>query len=271
MFQYAYIFLLGLFIGSFLNVLADRLSKEQTIGGRSKCDKCKHVLAWYDLIPIISFTLLMGKCRYCRAPIASGHLYAEILTGAIFILTWYLSNIHFSLMIQHIINLSIASVLIVMLLADLRYQIIPDEMQIVLCILGIARFLVISINPYVSITSQIFSVEFLVLFGQFIGGGVIVALPLLAVFLLTKGKGMGFGDVKLTFCMGLLLGMWNGLYALYIAFVSGGIVGGIILLSRRGSLKSKIAFGPFLILGTYIVLFYWYEVAEIIQKVYRFN
>lgn len=270
MFEYIYIFLLGLFIGSFLNVLADRLSKEETIGGRSRCDKCKHKLAWFDLIPIISFTLLKGKCRYCRAPISIGHVYAEIITGVVFILTWYLSHLFYSALPLHIVHVVIAGILIVMLLSDIRYQIIPDEMQIALGLAGIARFFFLTVSLYRPIIPQIYNMEYLYLVGQLLGGGVIVALPLLAIFLITKGKGMGFGDVKLTFNMGLVLGMWNGLYALYIGFISGGIVGAYILITKKAKLKSKIAFGPFLILGLYIMLFYWYEVAQILQFIYKF-
>lgn len=270
MLEYVYLFILGLFFGSFLNVLADRLSKEQSINGRSKCDKCKHVLAWYDLIPIISFTLLKGRCRYCRASIANGHIYAEIITGVMFSLTWYLSQQFYPVLPLHIVHIVIASILIVMLLSDIRYQIIPDEMQIALALAGIARFFFLTVNIHQPIQPQIATQEYLYLVGQLIGGAFLVSLPLLAIFLITKGKGMGFGDVKLSFNMGLSLGLWNGLYALYLGFVSGGFVGAVILITKRAKLKSKIAFGPFLILGFYIMLFYWYEVAQILQNIYNF-
>ncbi len=270
MLAYGNIFILGLFFGSFFNVLADRLSKEETINGRSHCDKCKHVLEWYDLIPIISFTSLRGKCRYCRAPIAKGHLYSELITGVVFTLTWYFSHQFYGTLPLHIVHISIAGILIVMLLSDFRYQIIPDEMQIALALMGLVRFFYLTVNIYLPIWPQIYNPEYFLLIGQMILGGFIVAVPLLMIFLVTKGKGMGFGDVKLTFNMGIVLGLWNGLYALYIGFISGGIVGAIILLLRRGGLKSKIAFGPFLILGMYIMLFYWYEVSELLKKIYHF-
>lgn len=270
MFEYSFILLLGIFFGSFFNVLADRLSKEETMNGRSRCDHCKHVLSWNDLIPIISFTLLKGKCRYCKAPIEKGHLYAEILTGVVFALTWYLSHQFYGVLGLHVIHLVISGILVVMLLSDIRYQIIPDEMQIALGISGIIRFFFLTVDMYMPIVPQISNGEYALLFGQMLVGGIIVAIPLLLVFLITQGKGMGFGDVKLTLNMGLVLGMWNGLYALYLGFISGGLIGGLLLLSKKKGLKSKIAFGPFLIVGTYIMLFYWYEVGEIIQKIYRF-
>ncbi|HRN70101.1 MAG TPA: A24 family peptidase [Candidatus Woesebacteria bacterium] len=223
------------------------------------------------MILFLLFHLLKGKCRYCKASIAFGHVYSEIITGVLFILTWHLSNQLYGLIQFHILHLVITSILIVMLLSDIRYQIIPDEMQIALGLVAIVKFFLLTINPYTSIVTQIFTIEFLSQIAQFIGGGIIVMLPLLAIFLITKGKGMGFGDVKLTFNMGLLLGLWSGLYALYLGFISGGLAGALILLTKRGKLKSKIAFGPFLILGTYIVLFYAYEVGELLQKIYGFR
>ncbi len=267
---YIWLFILGTFFGSFFNVLADRLSKEQTIGGRSKCDKCKHVLAWYDLIPIISFTLLNGKCRYCRAPIAKGHLLAEIVTGVLFILTYILStrvypDIHF-----HLIHLAITGVIIVMLLADFRYHIIPDEMQIALFILGFLRFLFQQSIPQIIDIERIWSIGFLPTLGYQIGFGLIVMLPILLLYLITRGRGMGFGDVKLAFNMGFILSLWSGLLAIYLAFVIGGIAGLFLLVSKKRKLKSKIAFGPFLIIGFYVMLYFSKELYSGINTVYGF-
>lgn len=264
-FIYLWLFIIGSFFGSFFNVLADRLSKEQTMGGRSRCDKCKHKLAWFDLIPIVSFTLLSGKCRYCRAPISIGHLVAEIITGVVFVLTYILSSkmypgIHF-----HLIHLAITGVIIVMLLADFRYQIIPDEMQIVLFLLGLVRFLFQQSIPKIIDLEQIWSISLLTAFGYQIGYGIIVLAPILLIYIVTKGKGMGFGDVKLAFNMGFILSLWGGLTALYLGFVSGGIAGLFLLLTKKKKLKSKIAFGPFLLLGLYLMLFFSKEILVFIQ------
>src|SRR3989344_9157803 len=146
---YIFIFFIGLFFGSFLNVLADRLSKGKTMLGRSICDSCKHTLAWNDLIPIVSYVILGGKCRYCKAPFSIQYPLAEIFTGVIFVLTWYVSTerlvISTDVFGLHIIHVAIAAVLIVMFLADIRYQIIPDEMQIALLILGISKIVYMSL------------------------------------------------------------------------------------------------------------------------------
>jgi len=267
--MYISIFIIGLFFGSFLNVLADRLSFGKTIMGRSKCDACNHELAWNDLIPIISFLWLQGKCRYCKKPFSIQYPLVEIFTGVIFACTWYLSTERLPVppdaYFLHVIHVAMAAVLIVMLLADLRYQVIPDELQIALVLLGLAKIIFVSYalgNAHaLGISKDI---------GMALLYGVGVMAPLLLVFFLTKGRGMGFGDVKLAFIMGFILGLLSGFLALYIAFVAGGIVGGIMLLTKKGKRKSKIAFGPFLILGLYIMLFFESDLILLLSRLYGF-
>lgn len=260
-----YIFSIGLFFGSFLNVLADRLPQGRTLLGRSSCDSCHHVLSWRDLIPIISFIEIKGKCRYCKASLSIQYPSVELITGVIFILTWILSNQWYHELSLHILHISIASVLIVMLISDLRYQIIPDSMQLVLLLLGFMRLIILGL------LHQDMSFEF---WFPYIGWaflhGVIVMAPLMTVHLITKGRGMGFGDVKFAFIIGLILGLWSGLGALYIGFLTGGIVGAFLILTRRGKPKSKIAFGPFLILGFYAMMFFEHDVMYWISRVYGF-
>ncbi|PIZ63239.1 hypothetical protein COY16_02590 [Candidatus Roizmanbacteria bacterium CG_4_10_14_0_2_um_filter_39_13] len=267
--MYSFLFFIGLFFGSFLNVLADRLSKRKTILGRSMCDSCKHVLSWNDLIPIVSYLMLHGKCRYCKAPFSIQYPLAEIFTGVIFVLTWYLSTerliISADLFGIHIIHIAIVAVLIVMFLSDIRYQIIPDEMQIALLMLGILK--VVSLSLFLKGTSLIGLSQDL---GMHILYGVGVMSPLLLVFLITKGRGMGFGDVKLAFVMGLILGLLSGFLALYISFVVGGMVGGVLLLTKKGKRKTKIAFGPFLILGLYLMMFIEEDIILFVSRIYGF-
>lgn len=213
--------------------------------------------------------MLRSTCRYCKTRFSIQYPLVEIFTGVIFAYTWYLSNT--SLIIPsdayavHSIQVAMAGVLIVMLLADFRYQIIPDEMQIALMVLGVAKIVFISIvlrGADISGISQVLGTQVLY--------GAAVMAPLLLVFLMTKGRGMGFGDVKLAFVMGFLLGLLPGYLALYIGFVIGGIVGGILLLTKKGKRKSKIAFGPFLILGLYIILFFEQDVILFVSKIYGF-
>lgn len=260
-----FIFITGLFFGSFLNVLADRLPHGRTILGRSHCDSCRHVLRWNDLIPVISFTVLHGKCRYCKASFSIQYPLSELFTAAIFTLTWILTNQWHINLIMSLLNLSIAGILIVMLLSDLRYQILPDEMQIALVIVGLIRLIYVTLTLGSGNVIEVFTTIGM----HILYGGAIMA-PLLLVFLLTRGRGMGFGDVKFAFSIGFILGILSGFGALYIGFISGGLVGGILLILKKGSLKSKIPFGPFLILGFYLMLFYEQDVIYWLSKLYGF-
>ena len=236
-----YVGILGLCIGSFLNVLIDRLSNKQGIGGRSHCDHCKRQLQVRDLIPVLSYVYTGGKCRYCYKHISFYYPIVEILTSVVFVTIYFAfipSNI--SLLIVLIANLIIASSLIVIFFADLKYHIIPDEATIALMIGAVIR-----LAPFVISLQQLHAP---------ITAGIALALTLLFFFLITKGRGMGFGDVKLAFPMGFLLGLEGGFLALYISFVTGGIVGLALLLLRKKGLKSKLPFGPFLVLGTIAIL-----------------
>ncbi len=258
-----YLFTVGIFLGSFFNVVADRLPRGKTLNGRSKCDSCHHTLSWYDLIPLISYTLLSGKCRYCRASLSIQYPLSELATGVLFVLTWQLSTLWYRDFYLHLIHLAITSVIIIMVLSDLRYHILPDQLQIALIVFGTLRNIMMW-----QIAGGGDSWSALTFMGQALFNGAITTLPLLAIYLLTKGRGMGFGDVKLSFSFGYILGLWEGLGGLYIGFVVGGIIGGLLLLFKLKSLKSKVAFGPFLLLGFYSMLFWQYEIMSWVGKMY---
>jgi leader peptidase (prepilin peptidase) / N-methyltransferase len=251
--EFVFVFVLGIFIGSFLNVLADRLPRgESAVKGRSHCEKCKKTLRWHDLIPLLSFIFLKGKCRYCRTRLSGYYPTVELMTGALFMLTAYLvlgnfqfSIFNFQLIVSLIYSLFIVSCLIVIFFADLKYEIIPDK-------------IVLSATT-VSVLYLVFYNQNEILFHLFSALG--ACLFFLALFIGTKGKGMGFGDVKFAFLMGLILGYPSIIIGLYIAFLTGAIVGCIIVLWRRKKIfGTLIPFGPFLVTGTYIALFWGYEI-----------
>ncbi len=251
--QYAYIALIGLSMGSFLNVLADRLSQQLSIRGRSKCDHCGRTLTWKDLVPVGSFLISLGRCRTCRAKLSWQYPLSELLTAVSYMLAWYFTP--FPGLANHILTLILVSILIVILLADLRHQIIPDETQIGGFLVSLA-FLV---------TANMFTFSHLV---GLVLDGALGMLPILLIYMATRGRGMGFGDVKWAFVMGCLLGVPNVFIALYIAFVLGGVVGVGLLLSRRAGMKQKIAFGPFLLVGTVLVFFGQHSyILEILQMI----
>ncbi len=245
------LFLIGLFFGSFLNVLIDRLPNDESILGRSHCEKCNHTLNWKDLIPLLSFAFLSGRCRYCHTSLSYQYPFLEIFTGIMFAGTFLFTIYHIPFtngqwsmvngqLLSLVYRLIIVSCLIVIFFADLKYKIIPDE---ILLVLGATIFVwLIFMSP-----SQIIVHLF---------AGLVSFLFFLSIYLLTKGRGMGFGDVKFAFVIGLLLGFPGTLLALYIAFLTGGLVGIILILWKKKRMKSEVAFGPFLVIGTFLSFFF---------------
>lgn len=252
---YVFIFLLGAAVGSFLNVLIDRLPKGQSITGRSHCDYCRHQLSGADLIPIVSFFLLKGRCRYCRKKLSWQYPLVETITGILFVLIF---NFKFQILNYFLLvtYFGIISCLIVIFFADLKYQIIPDSLQVAVFIFSIIYHL----------ASRIPISQFL----NFLISGFIVTLPILFLWLITRGRGMGFGDVKLAFNIGFLLGIKAGFLALYFGFIIGAVVGLFLIFLGKKKLKSKIAFGPFLVLGMVVMMFWQKEIFQLINKIYGF-
>lgn len=242
-----YIFIIGLLIGSFLNVLIDRIPKGKSFAkGRSYCDSCKKTLEWYDLIPVFSFIFLQGKCRQCRSPISLYYPVVELTTGIMFTITFAFVGENLPFTIYHLpfielfYYLFIISSFIVIFFTDLKYGIIPDKVLLVASLLSIFYLFFIH--------NSLFMIHLL--------SGVGAFLLFLLLYLITRGKGMGFGDVKLVFLMGLFLGFLNTILALYLAFLTGAVVGLILILwGKRKFFGGKIPFGPFLVLGTFISLF----------------
>lgn len=259
-FFYFFLFILGASIGSFLNVLIDRLPFEKPINGRSICDHCHRQLAWYDLIPIVSFFLLRGKCRYCGKKISFYYPLVEFITGVSFVFVFlkdgFLKDGPFlERSVLLMILLMMISCLIVIFFSDLKYHLIPDQVQVALFIFGL-----ILLPFHGSFLPLIFVNRVL--------AALLVAAPIFFIHFFTNGKAMGFGDVKLAFNIGFLLGIKAGFLALYFAFVLGGILGIFLILLKRKKLKSKIAFGPFLVVGLLIMLFFANKVWWAISKMY---
>ncbi len=237
------IFLIGLAVGSFANVLIDRLPQgESIVWGRSHCDFCKRTLRWYELIPVLSYIIQLGKCRNCHKRLSIQYPVIELITGTGFVL----------LLPYHVSYYLLFISLLVILVADLKYQIIPDSM----IVLGFAAVILNWIG-----TNQAGN------FMQYIIPGLASFVAFYLLWLVTRGKGLGFGDVKFAPLMGLLLGFPGVVIALYIAFLTGAIVGVILMLGRKKTWKSKIAFGPFLVLGTSVALI-WQPQLTALWRIY---
>lgn len=243
---YLLVFIFGLIIGSFLNSVIYRLSISQDfLFGRSYCPECKTSLKWYDLIPVISFFLLKGRCRYCKKPISIQYILVELATAISFVLIVFqninllLYNPSFFILLKTCFLFIVFSFLIIIFTYDFKHCIIPDK--VIFPLILITGFFKLCVQD--EALSAIYSA-----FGA--------ALFFLLIVLVSQGKWMGMGDVKLAFFMGLFLGFPKILIALFSAFFIGAIVGVILIVLGKKTFKSEIPFGPFLVLGTFLALFF---------------
>lgn len=235
-----FVVLLGLAIGSFLNVCIDRLPEGMSLARpRSHCPACKRTLASRDLVPVLSYLLLRGRCRYCSMPIPRRVLVVEAGTGLLFLLLWsrYGTSLQFAFVAL------VACVFIVALVIDLEHRLIPNAVV------------------YPAIGMALVAVPFAVGPGlpQALWGG-IVALAPLSVIVLLYPQGMGLGDVKLAAFIGLVAGFPLVLLALSISFVLAGGIGAAAMLARRIGMKDALPFAPFLAAGGMVALLYGEEI-----------
>ena len=246
-----FIFILGAAMGSFINVLVDRLIKGESIMGRSHCDHCKKTLEWYELFPILSYTFLGGKCRRCGTRLSLEHPAVEAATGLLYVGVWLLAPIS-----SIILYWGIVSCAWVIFLSDLRYKLISDYMQISL-------FLCIVFQKILE-RASIFS-----LLGDAVAG-LVVCLPIGLIYVITNERAMGLGDVILAAILGFFLGVSRGLLALYISFLVGAIAGVILLVQRKKGMKSEVPFGPFILIGMLVAGVWGERLIAIIKKIYGF-
>lgn len=247
--EYLFTFILGLVFGSFVSAVSWRIPKKLSfVKGRSICPNCKRKIPWYDNIPLLSFILLGGKCRYCKKRISPRYPIIELATGIgfsfiYFFLTTFkgysLLGVYSILGLMNLVFLWIIFVvLLIIFVIDLENQIVPDSL--VFAGIIIVLFYLLIYNPQ-SLFSAIFS-------------GFLAASFLMLVHLFTKGNGMGLGDVKLAIFGGMFVGLKLLPLWFLVAFLTGALAGIILILLGRARMKTRIAFGPFLILGIYIVL-----------------
>ena len=217
-----FVFIIGLIAGSVANAIIYRLPRGISwYKGRSFCPECEHQLNWKDLIPVLSYLFLGGHCRYCHSPIPKRYLFVELFLGLsfVFINFYKLSTINYLLI----------WITIVIALMDWETMLVSD-------------WLVLIWGGLVVVSSGIGGLS-----GGLVGMGVIGL-----IWLITKKKAMGSGDIGIATVLGLWLGYPKIINALWLAFVIGGIYGAYLLLAKKAKLKSTVPFGPFLIIGGWI-------------------
>ncbi len=250
-----FVFVFGLCIGSFLNCVVYRLEKKEKLAGRSYCPQCKNTLSWRDLFPVFSFLCLWGKCKYCKTKISWQYPIVEVATGVMFLLIFNFSAQGGLASGWNFLNLAflfyVAAVLIVIFVYDFKYYIIPDK------VLFPAIAITFAYRLFEGLLISNFTLVGTYLLAILIGSGFF-----LFIFLISKGRWMGFGDVKLAILMGLLLGFPNILVALFLAFFLGAVIGTIMMIFKEKNLRSELPFAPFLITGTFVALLWGARLVE---------
>ncbi len=229
------IIVFGILIGSFLNVCIYRIPKHENITTtRSHCMACGNVIKWYDLIPVLSFILLKGKCRFCKAKLSVQYPIVELLNGLLYCLIYYFMGSN----IQSVLTAALTSALIVIAVIDWRTYEIPFGLNVFIAALGVAAVVVKLSNG-----------DFTGTFDNIIGA-LSVSVFLLVIYLVTGGRGIGGGDIKLMAAAGLFLG-WK---RCILAFVIGCVLGSVIHLIRMkvSDTDHVLAFGPYLASGIFI-------------------
>ncbi len=238
--------LFGLIFGSAINAMVWRLKVGRSWArGRSVCSECGHTLAAKDLVPVLSWIALGGKCRYCRKPIAD-HPVVELVTGVVFGVSAYVLA---PTSLAGWVGLGFWLVLVVMLLVlavyDARWMILPDVVMVPTIVVALVYTVVMAVmarSPQVAL-------------GAF-EAAVAVGGAFYGLVVVTKGRGMGGGDIKLAFAMGLVLGLQGTAIAMFVAFNVAAVVGLVLIAKRKRGRRDHMPFGPYLVGGTMVAFLF---------------
>jgi len=246
------VFIFGLMIGSFLNVVTFRLHQKQSfIKGRSRCPKCHQQIRWFDNIPLLSFIMLSGRCRYCHTKISWQYPIVELVVGCLFAMAFWINfklpifNLSFiwdwsllmPVVVKFLRDIFFISVLTVIFIYDFRWYLILDIITIPAIIVAFVFNIILGFNV----------LNLLLATG--IGGGFF-----LIQFIISKGRWIGGGDIRLGFLMGSILGLPQVLVALFTAYISGLIIVVGLLMTGKKRMSSQVPFGTFLSIATIISL-----------------
>ncbi len=246
-------FIAGTIIGSFLNVVAIRFNTGKGINGRSRCMSCGNQLTWKELIPIASYIIQGGICRKCSGKISWQYPLVEFITGLLFLLVFiYFPPITAVSYWTTFILLFSTGLLVVMAVYDIKHKIIPDRFVYFFAALSFVNLFVGGVSWFHGTTLVA------------ILAGPILALPFVLIWYFSKGTWMGLGDSKLILGIGWLLGFSAGLNALILSFWIAAIISITWLYATKGKFqpRTEIPFGPFLITGFFLVLFFQIQVID---------
>ena len=264
-YSYLILFLIGLAVGSFLNVVSFRFKPENRVfdsrkfSGRSACPYCQKTLRWYELIPMVSFFVQAERCRSCGHQLSWQYPLGELLSGLIFVAVPYI--LYPESYILSIIWIFVLLILLLISLIDFRHFFIPDELTWLLMVFGFVLIILKSQTSFLRHYALLFSFSWLEnIWFNHLFAGVAAAVFFGLIFYLGKGKILGGGDIKLAFALGLILGWPDIAAALFFAFLLGGLFGFILLISRRKTMKDYLPLAPFLAIGVGLTLFFGYQI-----------
>lgn len=262
---FIFIFIFGLIWGSFINCWIWRLHAKESMWNRSRCPKCRQQIAWYDNIPLLSFIWLKARCRHCHQKISWQYFFVELITGVLFVISFFIvarkegiiqaQYIDFALFLDYkflllnIRNFFIICIMTVIFIYDLRWYLILDVVSLPASLI----LLIINLLLGYGLWNLIFS-------------GIIGSSFFLLQFLISRGKWIGGGDIRLGLLMGFALGWPLILLALLISYVIGAFSGILLIISKKKQWGSQIPFGVFLSTGTVIVLFWGLEIWQLYWK-----
>lgn len=245
-----FLVVLSLCFGSFVNALVWRLkNKRDFVSERSECVHCHHILAWYDLIPLISWTILKGKCRYCHKKIDDSPL-TELAVAVVFVISYIWWPLGFTIAgcVLFALWLTALVILVALFIYDMRWSLLPNVLVFPLIAIGVAW--VVVYYMFVAFTPPLSA------FIEILYSLASVAGLYGAIYVVSRGQWIGFGDVKLGVFMGLVLGWRGGLFAVILANLMAFLVVVPGMLSGKMTRKSRVPFGPFLILATFVALLF---------------
>lgn len=247
-------FVIGLMVGSFLNVCIYRIPRELSIVyPASHCTECGYNISWFDLIPFFSYIMLRGRCRSCGSPISLRYPFIELLTGIVFLMLF----IKYGLTPAFIIYAFLMSILIVVFFIDLEHMIIPNK----LVMLAASAALVVALaNAFVPLDIYGDSRWWNPFLGALLGSGFLLMVAVLGSLIFRSDEAMGGGDIKLMLPLGLFLGWRLTVLSLFLSVLIAGIAGIILLAMKITSRKSSIPFGPFMVIGCFIAIMWGYQI-----------
>jgi len=247
-------FIFGTIIGSFLNVVSLRFNTGTGIGGRSKCMSCGKTLTWKELVPLFSFLWQKGSCKKCQSKISWQYPLVEFVAGTLFVLVFFtFPPTTLTTSITTLIYLFATCLLLVISAYDIKHKIIPDQFVYTFISLSVVNLFIGGVSLW-----HVPSISAIV-------AGPLIALPFVLLWWISKYRWMGLGDAKLVLGIGWFLGIGGGVNAVVLSFWIAAVisVAWLLITYRKFKARTEVPFGPYLILGMYLVLVFHIQVLDV--------